>query len=42
MNREEITALKNKYIPGTRIKLIEMSGEKNPPAGTRGYHNRGR
>ena len=35
-SREEVATLREKYPEGTKIELIEMDEEKNPPPGTIG------
>lgn len=35
-SREQVVALREKYPEGTKIELIEMDEEKNPPPGTIG------
>lgn len=35
-SREQVAALREKYPEGTKIELIEMDEEKNPPPGTIG------
>ena len=36
MSTELVNKIKKKYPTGTRIKLIKMDNEKNPPPGTLG------
>lgn len=35
-SREQVAALRERYPEGTKIELIEMDEEKNPPPGTIG------
>lgn len=35
-SREQVASLREKYTEGTKIELIEMDEEKNPPLGTIG------
>lgn len=35
-SREQVAALRKRYPEGTKIELIEMDEEKNPPPGTIG------
>ena len=36
LNDELLTALRNKYLQGSRVELLEMDDPQAPPAGTCG------